>query len=351
MHGGEAETHWSGLFTQYLPKGATRKFQGSATIDVPPAWAGVTEGKDANGNITTFAWSAPSSGLSLSYVQIVTDPIGRVTTYGYENTWCEPYGEVAAQCDWHKRVKTITDPWGRVVTFTYDVVGANASLVQAQNAAGAITAYNVGAQLTRVQNARAYAYTFTWGTTGNNTNRITTVSAPDGTVTTYTYTALPPDYKVTETRVTNARGFATVYRFSAAGDLTSVTDALGGVTSYAYDGRHNVTQVTNARGFRTTYQYNSRNRVTQVLQDAGGLALTTTLTWDSNDNLLSVTNPRGIVTAFQYNATHSLTSVTKAQGTPAQAVTQYTYTTWGGVASVIDPRGRPQPSRTTPGGG
>ncbi len=66
---------------------------------------------------------------------------------------------------------------------------------------------------------------------------------------------------MTDTTITNARGYATVQRYNSDGDLISVTDALGGVTSYTY-ANHNVTQVINARGFRTTYAYNSRNKVT-----------------------------------------------------------------------------------------
>jgi RHS repeat-associated protein len=327
----ECELSWSGVYVQYLPKGATRRFVATgAGGPVPPPSAGIVEARDANGNVTTYVWSAPIPPVP-GYLQTVTDPIGRVTTYGYETSWCEPGG---GPC--HKRVKTITDSYGRVVTFTY----GGGQLTSSQNAAGAVTTYaQPGLSLTSVTNALGRSYTFTWLTTGGIL-RIWKVTAPDTKVTTYAYVALPPNWNVTQTTVTDARNNATIYRFNSSGDVTSVTDALNGLTSYTYDTHHNVTQVTNARGIITTYQYNGRNKVTRVVQNVGGLALTTTLTWDSNDNLLSVTNTRGIITAYQYNATHNLTSVTKAQGTPAQSLTQYTYTTWGGVASVIDPRGK-----------
>jgi RHS repeat-associated protein len=97
----------------------------------------------------------------------------------------------------------------------------------------------------------------------------------------------------------------------------------------------------------TTYAYNAHNRVTQVVRASGTLNLTTILSWDSvstlpyngKDNLLNGTNPRGISTNNTYDANNNLTSVRRAAGTVDESLTQYTYTTWGGLTSVIDPRG------------
>ncbi|MDR7552929.1 MAG: RHS repeat-associated core domain-containing protein, partial [Armatimonadota bacterium] len=145
-------------------------------------------------------------------------------------------------------------------------------------------------------------------------------------------------YPVVRTVVTDARGQATTYEISG-GDVVKVTNPLGHVTQYAYDARHNVTAATDSLGRRTTVVYNDRNKPLQIVRAAGSLNLTTTLSWDANDNLLSVTNPRGIRTDYTYNAQHNLTGVRRAVGTAEEALTQYTYTAWGGVASVVDPRG------------
>ncbi|MGH2454429.1 MAG: hypothetical protein ACRDF5_11855 [bacterium] len=90
VHGGEAETHYSGIYTQFLSKGATRKFVGPGTIDIPPDGAGITEERDANGNVRTFSWGLPAAGAIRPYLLTRTDEIGRVTTYGYEQAGCEP---------------------------------------------------------------------------------------------------------------------------------------------------------------------------------------------------------------------------------------------------------------------
>ena len=36
--GGELEVTWSGIYTQYVSKGATRKFTGSTSVNTPPSW-------------------------------------------------------------------------------------------------------------------------------------------------------------------------------------------------------------------------------------------------------------------------------------------------------------------------
>jgi len=78
FYGAQGEVHWSGLFTLYLPKGATRKFQGSANVGPPPEWAGITEDRDANGNARTYTWGLPVPGAARTYLLSRTDEIGRV---------------------------------------------------------------------------------------------------------------------------------------------------------------------------------------------------------------------------------------------------------------------------------
>ncbi len=335
---GSTAWSWDGTYTQYLPKGATRVFAGTPTTgtgcssgSVALGWAGITQEKDANGNTRTYSWFNPG-GAAQNYVQSRTDEVGRTTTYSYE-----PYG------GGYYRVKTITDPWGRITTFTYNASGQLASVA---NAAGFTTqyGYDSGGRLSSVTDARGFATTITWTTT--TPARVAQVTAPDGTSTTYSYT-LDVNGNVTATTVTDARTNATKYAVTTAGDVGSITDPLGNVTQFAYNGSHNVTQLTDARGIVSTYAYNTHNEPTQVVRasGAGSLNLTTTVSWDSPDttplkeNLLSVTNPRGISTNYTYDANNNLTSVRRAVGTTDEALTQYTYTTWGGVASLIDPRG------------
>jgi RHS repeat-associated protein len=164
--------------------------------------------------------------------------------------------------------------------------------------------------------------------------QVTTVTLTEGGVTNYSYNSA-----TLTTTVTDALGHQTTSTANSAGDVLSVTNPLGQTMQYAYDAHHNVTSVTDALGNVTTYAYNSRNKITQIVQASGTLNLTTNFTWDGNDNLLSVTNPRGIRTDYMYDPTNNLISVRRAVGTANETLIQYTYTPWGGVASLADPRG------------
>lgn len=322
---------WDGTHTVFLPKGVVRRYQGGKIV----------EERDANGNTTSFAYTTFADGTG-KYLSTVTDPVGRQTTYinepGFQKCVRRDMGfENKGEClefKWVYRVRTVRDAYGRTATYTYD--GAS-KIIGVTNAAGYTTSYGYTSinLLGSVSNARGHATTLQWAVTNNW--RVISVTAPGGATTQYAYVG-------TRTIVTNARGHPTTYDMYVGedpayiGNLERVTDPLGNVTQYAYDARHNVTQVTDPRGNRTTYQYNGRNKVTQIVQAAGTLNLTTALNWDDNDNLLSVTNPRGIRTDYAYNGTHNLTSVRRSVGTADESLTQYGYTSWGGVSSMTDPR-------------
>src|SRR5437867_700792 len=358
LDSGDKGSFWvcneTGDYTVHLPKGVTRRFASSL----------ITQEQDANGNVVTYTWT---SLIEQDRVRIasVTDPVGRVTTYGYEayNRVCVRENDrgLCMQYATYYRVKTATDPYGRVATYTYDASGRVASVA---NAAGFTTRYGYDAsgRLTSVTDARGLTTAITWTTT--TPARVAQVTAPDGAATTYSYT-LDANGNVTGGKVTDANTKATNYVVTTTGDITSITDPLGKVTQFSYDSRHNVLWVIDANGHVTEYVYNTHNKLTQVVRDSDrarcvpgvtgcdGLNLTTNVSWDSADtlplkeNLLSVTNPRGISTNYTYDANNNLTSVRRAVGTVDEALTQYTYTTWGGVASVIDPRGNTTTSAYT----
>jgi RHS repeat-associated protein len=345
---------WTGTATGYLPKGVIRQYSGTTDLSTCQTTCSVTRAvmtseQDANGN--TFTHTVTSlTEQDHPYIASVTDPVGRVTTYSYE-----AYNRIGYQsctdirctcCSWSTfyRVKTATDPYGQVVTYAYAAAGP-APLVSVTNAAGFITrySYDTSGNLSSVTDARGFATTIAWAGTVSVRMPgpvVVQVTAPDGSATKYGYTFDVNAYH-TSTTVTDARGNVTTHALTTVGDVYSITDPLGNVTQFVYDGNHNVTQVTDARtpGIVTTYAYNARNKITQVVRDTATLKLTTNLSWDNVDNLLSVTNPRGISTNNTYDANNNLTSVRRAVGTTDEALTQYTYTPWGGVASLIDPRG------------
>ncbi len=335
---------WDGFTTIYLPKGFTRKFNVMQFAPYPSPGSLILREQDASGNVTGFSWTSfpDQADKTRFYITIESDPAGRETTYGYEHANSvvdcreRPEGMDFCVTLWYYRLATVRDPWGRTVRYTYD---ASNRVVTVSNAAGQTTQYGYsGDLLTSITDARGSVTTIVWTCapcTPTPINRVSQVIAPDQSSTAYTYPLNGPGRTV----VTDARGYATTYEMDGVGNIIRSTDPLGGVTQLTYDANQNVTQVTDARSNRTTYAYNGRNRVTQIVQAAGVLNLTTALTWDDNGNLLTLSNPRNVRTEYTYDAANRLTAVRRAATTPDESRTQYTYTTWGGVDSVTDPRG------------
>ncbi|MDR7522351.1 MAG: hypothetical protein QN168_07810 [Armatimonadota bacterium] len=219
------ECTWDGLYMVFLPKGLVRRFRQNPAPNQVNADPGATPGlieeeRDANGNATTFAWTA-FPDQDRAYIASVRDPVGRVTTYGYERAEQVCLNDTCTLYKWTYRVRSITDPWGWTATYTY---GAGGLLASAVNGAGRTTGYTYAGfappgflGLTGATNARGYTTTITWQrATLDAPFRVARVTAPDGTATTYAYTA--SGSRVTRTVVTNARGHATTYDLYAGED-------------------------------------------------------------------------------------------------------------------------------------
>ena len=229
----------TGLIMMYLPKGATRRYRFAAVAgQVAPATHLIEEARDANGNVTTYTWTTFPNQVQ-PYVASVRDPVGRVTTYGYEQhqqICVEEHGETG-QClswKWVYRLRTITDPWGRTTTYTYNAQNLLASVT---NGAGRSTSYTYDfwRRLRTITTPRGHTWTLDWTLT-IGAARVTRVTAPDGTATTYAYTG---SASVATATVTDARGHRTTYQVVEAsgdpedpsvGNITRVTNHLGHVT-------------------------------------------------------------------------------------------------------------------------
>ncbi|MFH9554498.1 LamG-like jellyroll fold domain-containing protein [Streptomyces sp. NPDC017435] len=188
----------------------------------------------------------------------------------------------------------------------------------------------------------------------------TTVTRPDSSVATTTYTAgtetavgggtVPAGLVLTQTTPGGAR---TSYRYYAGGDLAEVTSPSGLVTSYTYDGLGRKTaekQVSDTfpSGVTTTYAYDAashivtetgagiQNEITQVTHTA-----VTSRAYDEDGNLLSEatkdTTGGDLERAVTYHYdTHGLNdSATDAE----QNTTQYEHDALGRAVGTTDPAG------------
>ncbi|WP_240804680.1 DUF6531 domain-containing protein [Streptomyces sp. LRa12] len=246
-------------------------------------------GYDANGNVKTYE-GGEYDEYTFTYndanqVATVEDPLGKVTSYGYDDT--------------SGLLKTVTTPSGKTTSYGYD-------------------------------------------TDGN----LTSLTTPKGNKTTYTYfpsgqvkTVVDPRGSVDGADPAN---YTTAYTYDAADRVKTVTDALGHTTSLAYDEVGNLRTVTDAAQRTTAYGYNDAGRLTSVTDPA---QKTTVLGYDPVGRLVKETNRRGATVTYAYDkAGHQIQVVTARGNATGADAKQYTWTLGydkvGNRKTVTDPLGK-----------
>lgn len=175
-------------------------------------------------------------------------------------------------------------------------------------------------------------------------NRLTAVTYPDGGIEQYTYdgdsnriaSVIAPNG---QTRIVNT--------YDGNDRLSVQTLADGGIYQFSYtlggDGSVTQTDVTDPRGFIHRMAFNGNGYVTASTRALGtSVEATTTYQLDSSTNaILSQTDPLGRTTQFSYDGMGNVTAVTFLYGTPAAATYSYTYTPQFNLpASATDPLGQ-----------
>ena len=116
------------------------------------------------------------------------------------------------------------------------------------------------------------------------------------------------------------------YTFNTLGDMTSVSNGLGQTTTYSnYTGLGEAGRVTGPNGDVTELNRDARGRLTSQKQPAGTGWATTSLTYDGAGNVATTTSPDGITTRHQYDAARRLIAETRPFGNGNYAWTQHTY--------------------------
>jgi YD repeat-containing protein len=163
--------------------------------------------------------------------------------------------------------------------------------------------------------------------TYDSNGRVATQTQADSGVFEFDYT-LDGSGKVTQTDVTDPRGYVQRYTFNSCEYHLSVTEALGTVlerstTLERASPSHRITSITDPLERETTYACDSHGNVTSVTRLAGTAdAVTTTLTYEpAYQQVASVTDPLSHTTTYTYDYQDHLTTISD----PLSHQTTFTY--------------------------
>jgi RHS repeat-associated protein len=280
-----------------------------------------------------FAFARISGGL----VTDVTDPLGRVKHTSYD-----PLGNVASVTYLYgtpnavttaytyepkfQQVATMTDPLGHVTTYGYDAAGYLTSVTDALNHTTNLI-NNAAGQPTQVSDGLNHATAFVY----DRGDLVQITDALSRVTKRYTDGAGRP------VAVTDPLGNVTRTEYDAINRVLKQTDPLGQQTIYAYDLNGNLLTHQDPRGGTTQYTYDVLNRV-KTRQDP--LLKTESFDYDTAGNLVRFTDRKGQVTGYNYDALNRKTQAgfgaTVAAPTAYTSTIGYTYDTGNRVRSLVD---------------
>ena len=304
----------------------------------------LTSVTDPAGRTLTFTYN--SSNL----IATATDTTAsRTYTYGYTGS----------------NLTSVTDPDGGVTTYGYNSNNQMTTMLD-PNQHGAPTpvpltnVYNAQGQVISQTDSMGRTTTFVYsGLNLSTMTSSTTITNPTGTSASPTTSVTVDTYSAqgTLTSQTTGSGTASAATWTYAYDpatlaTSSVTDPNGNVTTYTYDARGNVltktTHPTATTSATTTYTYDALNDMltkTTPPTASAPSGETTTYTYDASGNLLTTAAPLVGSSPLQTQTTTNtygdtshpgdVTSVTDPDG----KVWAYSYDTYGDLASATDPLG------------
>ncbi len=346
----------------------TRGLKNNPAYDA--SWEGVGVVKDPLNRATTYTFNPHGHALKMKtpdgathvwdindHLQVTkhTDPLGRITQYGYDNSPTGKGDLVLISLPDLSNYQFGYDPTFHLPTAVTDTLNNQWQY-----------AYNATRDLINVIDPLLNTTTLVW-----SNGLLTSVTEPDpdgigplgSAITTLVY-------DTAKRRLTSLRDAAnglTTLTYDANGFVQTVKDALSHVTTTVYDARGRLTQLTtpdpdgtgpltasittfvydapgnvirtiNPRGFTTTYTYTDpRGLLTQVTEPdpdgAGSLTSPiTTMVYDTVMDLTTVIDARGNRTTFSYDSLHRLKTTLHAEN----GLATYTYNVAGELTSYLD---------------
>lgn len=301
-------------------------------------YAAVLGMQDRHGNMLTFTRDGYGNLLKITspngrWVQFTYDTssritqaqdnIGRTLTYTYDGSG---------------RLWTVTNPNGGVTTYTYDANDNMLTIKDPHQIVYLTNQYDANNRVIRQTSADGAVWRFQYDLNGINVDTVTqtTVTDPRGYVRKVTFNS--DGYMTSDTRAYGQpeQQTTTYERQASSGFISSVTDALNRKTAFTYDAMGNVTSITRmaatAEAVTTSFAYDpALNQLTSVTDP---LNHTATITRDYAGNPTAITDALGHQVTLTYNSQGLPLTATDPQGNTMQ------FTIDGGdVVAVTDPAG------------
>ncbi|MFD9326656.1 LamG-like jellyroll fold domain-containing protein [Streptomyces sp. NPDC060065] len=325
------------------------------------------------GGTTALTATARTTYTPLGLPQTVTDPLGRVTRYDYDQfgqlaTQTDPVADAAAALasETDSDLLAAAVDGGGVTRHTWTPTGLQLSTTDPTGARTEATYDELGRQLTATTVER-YPTTvnLTSGYTWDDASNQTTSKTPGGISTTSTYNPAGEVESVTDpagttrygydglgrqTDTTDATNRRTTTTYDALGGATATTDYGTGTTALRtttaeFDADGNPTAVISAQTkARTTYAYDALGRLTTQVEPVSATeSITTTSGYDAAGNRTRLTDGRGNKTVYTFNSWGLPESTIEPSTTAHPGAADRTWTT------VYDKAGQPV-TELLPGG-
>ncbi len=212
-------------------------------------------------------WFFPARGW---YLEWEKDRNGNTLDYVYQGTG-----------DGNERLASILDTQGRSTSFAYAAPGSRF-----------VTSITDPA-------SRSHGYAY-------SSNLLTSYTAPDGSVTGYSY-----DASGNLIEIVDPRGNSTTLTYDVNRRVTAISRRLDASTNtwvttrFSYDPANRTTVVTDANGSASRYSWDPELRVTSVTDAAANVFRTS---YTANSDVATMTNANGHVTTNVYDASNRLVS-------------------------------------------
>ncbi|MFJ8802939.1 LamG-like jellyroll fold domain-containing protein [Streptomyces sp. NPDC102487] len=326
------------------------------------------------GSTTALTATTRTTYTALGLPLTVTDPLGRVTRYGYDQfgqtvSKTDPPADAAAAL----AAETDSDllnsngmDGGGVTRSTWTPTGLQLSVTDPTGACTEATYDELGRQLTattveRYPNTANLVSKYTW----DDASHQTASTSPSGITTTATYTPAGEPLTTTDPAGTTKYGYdglgrqnettdatnrRTTTKYDALGDVTATTEYGTGTTvlrttTAEYDVEGNQTAAVSPQTkARTTFTYDALGRTTSQVQPvSAGETVTTSFGFDAVGNQTRLTDGRGNKTTYTFNAWNLPESTIEPSTTTHPNAADRTWTT------AYDKAGQAV-SETLPGG-